>query len=95
MSDEEDGLGLTALRATSSKLPPVSRAGGNRAKSKPYPKELRKTVAALAIMCLNFVLTTASLSGLLITNGIFISVCSFLVKLYAFGKDTDFLSSFQ
>jgi len=62
MSDEEDGLGLTALRATSSKLPPVSRAGGNRAKSKPYPKELRKTVAALAIMCLNFVLTTASLS---------------------------------
>ena len=79
MSDEEDGLGLTALRATSSKLAPVSRAGGNRAKSKPYPKELRKTVAALAIMCLNFVLTTASLSGLLITN-VFFSVSSFLGK---------------
>ena len=58
VSDEEDGLGLTALRAS---LPPVSRPG-NRAKGKPYPKELRKTVAALLIMCLNFVLTTASLS---------------------------------
>jgi len=60
VSDEEDGLGLGALRAHHLQ-PPVSRPG-NRAKAKPYPKEVRKTVAALGIMCLNFVLTTASLS---------------------------------
>lgn len=61
VSDEEDGLGLTALRQQHHTKPLVSRPG-NRAKAKPYPKEVRKTVAALGIMCLNFVLTTASLS---------------------------------
>jgi len=58
VSDEEDGLGMTSRTLMTSSRP----ASAESKQSKPYPKELKKTIAALAIMCLNFVLTTASLS---------------------------------
>jgi len=69
VSDEEDGLGMHASRTlmTSSRKMVNGGGGGDGSiggggKSKPYPKELKKTIVALVIMCLNFVLTTASLS---------------------------------
>ena len=54
VSDEEDGLGLGLNRHRPTRASPQ--------KQKAYPKELKKTVAALIVMCLNFILTTVSLS---------------------------------
>ena len=74
VSDEEDGLGIGSGIGVSGRTPLLMQhmngikngkrkpeSGGNGSK-KPYPREIRKTVVALLIMCLNFVLTTASLS---------------------------------
>lgn len=60
VSDEEDGL----LRITRDPAAIGSQAHGRRRgqKSKPYPKELKKTIVAIIIMITSFIMTTASLS---------------------------------
>jgi len=63
VSDEEDGLGLMTSRAAHlMKARSNSMTSSSPKHASKYPKELKKTIAALLIMCLNFVLTTASLS---------------------------------
>lgn len=62
VSDEEDGLGMTSQLMMTSLQQHQTSSPLKQSKNSAYPKELKKTIAALIIMCLNFVLTTASLS---------------------------------